>query len=46
MQATYAALVAKGVPVDRPPRKNAESGRITMNALDPAGGAMTIQFVE
>jgi catechol 2,3-dioxygenase-like lactoylglutathione lyase family enzyme len=46
MQATYRDLVARGVPIDRPPRKNAESGRITMNALDPAGGAMTIQFVE
>lgn len=43
--ATFAALSAKGVIIDRPPRKNAESGRITMNAIDPAGG-MTIQIVE
>jgi 4-hydroxyphenylpyruvate dioxygenase-like putative hemolysin len=43
--ATFALLSARGVTIDRPPRKNAESGRITMNAIDPTGG-MTIQFVE
>ena len=42
---TFAALSAKGVAIDRPPRKNAQSGRKTMNAIDPAGG-MTMQFVE
>jgi catechol 2,3-dioxygenase-like lactoylglutathione lyase family enzyme len=46
MTKTYEDLIAKGVKVDRPPRRNAESGRFTMNALDPEGGAMTIQFVE
>jgi catechol 2,3-dioxygenase-like lactoylglutathione lyase family enzyme len=46
MNKTYEDLVARGVKVDRPPRKNAESGRITMNALDPEGSQMTIQFVE
>jgi 4-hydroxyphenylpyruvate dioxygenase-like putative hemolysin len=42
---TFASLTAKGVAVDRPPRKNADSGRMTMNAIDPAGG-ISIQFVE
>lgn len=46
MNKTYEELVARGVKVDRPPRQNAESGRITMNALDPEGSQMTIQFVE
>jgi catechol 2,3-dioxygenase-like lactoylglutathione lyase family enzyme len=42
---TFAALSAHGIAIDRRPRKNAESGRMTMNAVDPAGD-MTIQFVE
>jgi catechol 2,3-dioxygenase-like lactoylglutathione lyase family enzyme len=43
--ATFATLSTKGIKIDRPPRMNAESGRTTMNAIDPTGG-MTIQIVE
>jgi len=46
MEATYAALIASGVKIDRPPRKNAQSGRMTMNAHDPQGKGLTIQFVD
>jgi 4-hydroxyphenylpyruvate dioxygenase-like putative hemolysin len=42
---TFASLSQSGIAIDRPPRKNAESGRATMNAIDPTG-AMTIQVVE
>lgn len=42
---TFATLSARGVAIDRAPRKNAESGRNTMNAIGPQG-TMTIQVVE
>ena len=45
MDAAYAELTARGVTIDRPPRRNPESHRQTMNAIDPDGG-MIIQFVD
>ena len=45
MQKTFETLTANGVQIDRAPRRNAESGRMTMNAIDPSG-QMLIQFVD
>jgi hypothetical protein len=46
MEQTFAELTARGIKIDRPPRRNAQSGRMTMNAHDPQGKGLTIQFVD